>query len=246
MTPRMLPISTAIALALAGCTSPPPYQGQGEAFQLASINLVERDLSLLSPADIALTTGTSLPNPHVKGAVMARFVVKKGESGERTLRRWFKSQGVDDIAWSLSSDNQARLNERSTQAKHFEGSLKKVVDELTQAQDVPLHYIEADYQGRRVIGVYDFNDTARLTRVSGTSLKDVVGHVVTNYGFQWQAGKGNDRSWVSPKDYQFSADYYLLTPSDDIEGALTSVLEGYPVNARIVDSTNQVFVEGEY
>ncbi|MCY9828833.1 hypothetical protein [Vibrio chagasii] len=238
-------LGVVVVLGLSGCASEPAYQGQGEAFRLASINLIERDLSLISPADVALTTAS---HPVNQGEVvpLTTFAVKKGESGERTLRRWFKSQGAQEIAWSMSAEYQALLNEPSTARQHFEGSLKKVIDEFTAERGVTLHYLEAEYQGRRVVGVYDFDGQARLTRVSGSSLKQVIGHVVTNYGFEWKSGEGNDRSWVSPKDYQFSADYYLLTPRDDIEGALTSVLEGYPVNARIVDSTNQVFVEGEY
>ena len=242
---RILTLSMTAVL-LAGCATEPPYQGQGEAFRLASINLIERDLSLISPVDVALTQGRTAASSHQAAAPLSTFVVKKGESSERALRRWFKAQGVDDIAWSMSSDVQEKLNEKHDEPQSYQGSLKKAVDELAEALGVSLHYVEADHHGQRVVGVFDFDGQARLTRVSGWSLKQVIGHVVANYGFVWKSGEGNDRSWVASKDYQFSADYYLLTPKDDIEGALTSVLEGYPVNARIVDSTNQVFIEGEY
>ncbi|CDT65676.1 conserved hypothetical protein [Vibrio crassostreae] len=92
-------------------------------------------------------------------------------------------------------------------------------------------------------GVYDFDGKARLTYVSGQSLREVVKQVVLNYELRWGESLTHKRSWLASNDYQFSADYYLLTPWDDIDGALATVLDGYPVTASILDSTGQVFIE---
>ncbi|MGF1883917.1 hypothetical protein L4D73_23425, partial [Vibrio splendidus] len=59
----------------------------------------------------------------------------------------------------------------------------------------------------------------------------------------WGDALTHKRSWLASNDYQFSADYYLLTPWDDLEGALATVLDSYPVTASILDSTGQVFIE---
>ncbi|CAK2562499.1 hypothetical protein VCRA2113O229_1040001 [Vibrio crassostreae] len=125
----------------------------------------------------------------------------------------------------------------------FTGSFKKIWDDIQKQQGFKLHLVQTTYQGQPVAGVYDFDGKARLTYVSGQSLREVVKQVVLNYELRWGESLTHKRSWLASNDYQFSADYYLLTPWDDIDGALATVLDGYPVTASILDSTGQVFIE---
>lgn len=228
---------------LAGCSTP-TYTGQGEYFELENINLVERDLSRLESVQLADTrTATSSSEPKKRPiAPMATYVVFEGESSDSALRRWLKNEGYRNVAWSMSPEHQKVLD-APKEKQVFTGSFKTVWDEYQAQLGLKLHIVKTTYHDEPVAGVYDFDGKARLTYVSGDSLREVVKNVVRNYERRWDDALGHKRSWRASNDYQFSADYYLLTPWDDIEGALVTVLEGYPVTASILDSTGQVFIE---
>ncbi|GAL28992.1 hypothetical protein JCM19239_6080 [Vibrio variabilis] len=63
-----------------------------------------------------------------------------------------------------------------------------------------------------------------------------------HYGYRWVDGDEPARSYLAKRDYRFGADYYLLTPENHIDGALTTILDAYPVKAQILASTGQVFI----
>lgn len=233
---------------ITGCANQPDYQGQGEYFELTNVNLVERDLSkvmptLLTQTDIKVKPQTAPKKRPVKA--LDTYVLLEGESVEKTLRRWLRGRGYHNIAWSVTPAHEAALQEKAEKGQVFTGSFKKVWDELMKQTGVPLNLVETQYKKQKVAGVYDFQGIARLTRVSGGSLKSVIENVVKNYDMVWVDSTDNRRSWLAKDDYQFSADYYLITERDDIDTALTNILEGYPVAASIVESTGQVLIEEE-
>jgi hypothetical protein len=239
---KLLLIGGACVL-LAGCSTP-TYTGQGEYFELDNVNLVERDLSRLESVQLADTRLSASSSEPSKRAIqpMATYVVYEGEPLGSALRRWLKSEGYRNVAWSITPEHQALLD-APMEKQAFTGSFKKIWDDIQKQQGFKLHLVQTTFQGQPVAGVYDFDGKARLTYVSGQSLREVVKQVVLNYELDWSDSLTHKRSWLASNDYQFSADYYLLTPWDDIEGALATVLDGYPVTASILDSTGQVFIE---
>ncbi len=234
-----------VCAALSGCASK-EYKGQGEYFELRHVNIVERDLSPLKPtimSETKLTAKVVKPKAKPVPKPIETYLIREGESFESAIRRWLKREGYRKVAWSMNTQHQLTLSKRSSKQQRLDGSFKKVWDELSAQLGVPLKLVEANQNRQKVVGVYDFDGKARITHVGGQSLKAVTQRVVENYEYIWVDTVDQKRSWLSPNDYKFSADYYLLTAWDDVEYALSVVLEGYPVRAAILDSTGQVFIQ---
>ncbi|EDL52194.1 hypothetical protein VSAK1_26580 [Vibrio mediterranei AK1] len=233
---------------IAGCANKPDYQGQGEYFELTNVNLVERDLSKVMPTVLTQTDVKVKPKTVVKKRpvkALDTYVLLEGESYEKALRRWLRGRGYNNIAWSVTPSHESALQEKAEKGQVFTGSFKKVWDELEKLTGIPLNLVQTQQEKQKVAGVFDFQGNARLIRVSGSSLKSVIANVVKNYDMVWVDSTDNRRSWLAKDDYQFSADYYLITERDDIDTALTNILDGYPVAASIIESTGQVLIEEE-
>ncbi len=188
---------------------------------------------------------TTNVKPSVKAppAVVPQFVVRHEERYQAALTRWIRAAGYPNVAWSMKDEHLAKMDGINDKPLRFKGSLKQAVSELSRHLDVPLQV--AMDKKTKVAGVYDFAGKARITHVTGKSIKAVTKGVVENYGLRWDDGDGLSRSWLAPNDYRFGADYYLLTAQDDIETALTTVLEDFPVRASVVESTGQVIIQEE-
>lgn len=227
------------ALLASGCASQNESLGNGEYLELFSINVIERDLSSFTPTNISRTDIATIATK--KAPIPYTFTVRSGERYQVALNRWIKAMGYQNIAWSMNKANRQALDELSNTSMRFDGSFKKAVNELSDALGTPINIITDNKT--LVAGVYDFDGDARITHIKGSSLKVVVERVVKNYGLRWDSGDAFSRSWLAPNDYEFGSDYYLLTPKDDIETALTTVLEEFPVYSSIVESTGQVIIQ---
>lgn len=245
---KKLVLSGVACAVLAGCAAP-QYTGQGEYFELENVNLVERDLSLIEPLPLLDTMLPVVPEPKKriikKPNPLSSYMLREGESYESAMRRWLKREGYQSIAWSVQPEHHVQLSDKAEAKQIFYGSFKKVWAELGKQLDIPLQVVSTEYQNQKVAGVYDFEGKARITRVGGDSLRPVIQNVVEHYGFKWDDSLTHRRSWLAKHDYAFSASYYVVTPWDDIDTALRTVLDGYPVTASILDSTGQVFIEEE-
>ncbi|WP_099609480.1 hypothetical protein [Vibrio coralliilyticus] len=242
---KKLIFGVAISL-LSGCATQQQYSGQGEYFELLNVNLIERDLSVFKPTQVAMTPVIAPPKKIERKKpqkVLPTFVVREGERYQVALKRWVRKQGFSSVAWSMSTIHSQKLDTLNDKKLAFSGSLKKAVNQLSKELDIPIKVtVDKRY---KVAGLYDFEDDARITHISGHSLKIVTQRVVENYGLRWEEGTDNKRSWLVNGDYEFGADYYLLTAKDDIVTALTNVLEDFPVYSRIVESTGQVIIQEE-
>ncbi|WP_045422829.1 hypothetical protein [Vibrio jasicida] len=183
--------------------------------------------------------------PKVKTplAVVPQFEVRHEERYQAALTRWIRAAGYPNVAWSMKDAHLAKMDGINDKPLRFKGSLKQAVSELSHHLNVPLQ-VTMDKK-MKVAGVYDFAGKARITHVTGKSIKAVTKGVVENYGLRWDDGDGLSRSWLAPNDYRFGADYYLLTAQDDIVTALSTVLEEFPVRSSIVESTGQVIIQEE-
>ncbi|MGL6262137.1 hypothetical protein [Vibrio sp. WXL103] len=244
--PNKTLLAVALTTVLAGCAGTPEYTGQGEYFELYSINLVERDLSVFKPTQIVTThpaIAQPAPKPKPKAAVPT-YTVRPGERYQAAIVRWLRDdEGYFQIAWSMSHHHSSVVDQVSESALSFEGSLKKAVSLLSIHLDIPLNII-IDEQ-HKVAGVFDFDGDARITHVTGRTIRSVTERVVRNYGLRWNNTDDFSRSWLAQDDFEFGADYYLLTKKNDIETALATVLDEYPLYSSIVESTGQVIIQEE-
>ncbi|WNJ73469.1 hypothetical protein [Vibrio vulnificus] len=180
------------------------------------------------------------PKPPI---LLPEYKVRHHERYQAALTRWVRAAGYPNVAWQISETHQAKMDRVSDTPIIFKGSLKQAVSELSAHLEIPLQVVMDT--SMKVAGVYDFDGEARITHVTGTSIKAVTEKVVQNYGLRWDNSDGLSRSWLSPNDYKFGADYYLLTAKDDIATALTIVLDDFPVYSSIVESTGQVIIQEE-
>lgn len=268
---RQLPYALSALILLGGCASQ-EYTGQGEYFELYNLNVIERDLSVFKPTQMVSTAlsddtrpvsrlqepiakpvplpssqpakNTPIEEKRVKKAMpISDFTVRHGERYQAALSRWIRTEGYPNIAWQMSPSNLEKMDRISEKPLRFQGSLKQALSELSHHLGVTIQLIMDKRMS--VAGVYDFEGEALITHVSGDSIKAVTEQVVTHYGLKWDSSNGLSRSWLAPNDYKIGADYYLLTAKEDIETALTIVLEDFPVYSSIVESTGQVIIQEE-
>jgi len=183
------------------------------------------------------------PKVKTPPTIVPQFVVRHEERYQAALTRWIRAAGYPNVAWSMKDAHLAKMDNTNDKPLRFKGSLKQAVSELSHHLNVPLQ-VTMDKK-MKVAGVYDFAGKARITHVTGKSIKAVTKGVVENYGLRWDDSDGLSRSWLAPNDYRFGADYYLLTAQDDIVTALSTVLEDFPVRSSIVESTGQVIIQEE-
>ncbi|CCN39729.1 conserved exported hypothetical protein [Vibrio nigripulchritudo FTn2] len=234
--------SLLVLVGLAGCSSP-SYEGQGEYFELVNVNVVERDLSVLK-ATVTTSTAKTPGGPVLEPKrVFKSFHLKAGEAYHTALKRWVKKEGYKNVAFNFSGVNEAVISDTSKQNLTFTGSLQKAVSSLAKSLQTPIRVVTDKKSS--VAGLYDFNEQARITHVNGDDLKSVTQSVTLHYGYRFVDSSESDRSWLAKDNYQFGADYFIVTPKDDLTGALRTVLRGYPVRAQILESTSQVFILGE-
>ncbi len=173
--------------------------------------------------------------------IVPQYQVRHGERYQAALTRWVRAAGYPNVAWQMSDTHLAKMDSVSDKPVFFKGSLKQAVSELSAHLDMPVQVVMD--KRMKVAGVYDFEGEARITHVTGDSIKAVTQSVVKNYGLRWDDSAALSRSWLAPNDYKFGADYYLLTAKDDIVSALTTVLDDYPLRSSIVESTGQVIIQ---
>ena len=240
---RQLVILSLVAV-IAGCSSP-EYTGQGEYFELQNVNVIERDLSLFKPTQLISASDMKAPigGSQKSNKAMTTYVVRSGERYQAAIIRWLNQSGYQNVAWSMGDTRLLVMDSPPQNPLTYSGSLKQAVSELSAELGFPIR-VTTDEKSK-VAGVYDFDGLARITHVKGESIKDVTERIVNAYGYRWDNTGGLSRSWVATNNYQFGADYYLLTAQDDIETALTIILEDYPVRSSIVESTGQVIIQEE-
>lgn len=229
---------------LSACSSAPPYQGQGEYFELSTVHLIERDLSPLRPAELGVSTPGGLTPPRWPAAPGEAFLLPAGQSYLTILKGWLAREGADFIAWSLSDPSRAALNAVNRSPIEVRGGLKAALDRLSNESGVRVALVQSHEPNQaQVMAVVDFDGPASLMRLSGRALSQVLQAVTEHYGYVWVPGNDPKRSYLAPTDYHFGADYYLVTREGDIDTALEDVLSGYPLHASIVETTGQVFIE---
>ncbi|MUK76587.1 hypothetical protein GNP84_06660 [Aliivibrio fischeri] len=243
MNQSYLFVAGAVIIALSGCSSSTPVNSDsGTYFELTNRHVIERDLSVFR-STIVIDTKSAYVPPVVAPHDYYEASVSVGEPYNTALKRWLKTEGYNNIAWSFNATNRALLSSPSNKALSFHGSLKQALVELSEHLHMPLNLI-VDNKAK-VAGLYDFNDEVRLTHVSGDSLRVVAKRIVQHYGLLWNDSDDSARSWLVDTNYEFSADYYLITQYDDVITALETVLDGYPVYSNILESTGQVFIQEE-
>ncbi|PSU45773.1 hypothetical protein C9J12_21270 [Photobacterium frigidiphilum] len=180
-----------------------------------------------------------------KTVPLSSFAVYKQESYQSALSRWLRSTGVKEVAWVDDEKLQEALSLTAIDNFHHRGDVKSAIEALVkatpalQSANVAVHLDKY----KKIAAVHPWkNRSVTLVRVSGKNLKNALKKLVQDYGWNWNEGKGAQRSWGLDYDLPFTASYPLVTPAGNISMALDQVLEGYPVKAKRLDGTQSIFI----
>ena len=93
-----------------------------------------------------------------------------------------------------------------------------------------------------MVAIHSIPGSVDITWVHGETLKEAIKHVVTGYGWTWKEDKSASSSWVAADDYALRSAYPIVTPKDNLAQALSQVLKGFPVQAQLLQGTQDVFI----
>lgn len=160
------------------------------------------------------------------------------ESFYDAINRWLKNDGYTTVAWSIDDEASEELAKRPKSIVSFAGSVRTVLPTLSKQIGVPLYFSETS----SLAAIHQWhNRQVQIALVNGLSLSDAVKKLAIDYGWNWNESN-QSRSWLAANDYPFLTSYPIVTPQGDIARALGMVLEGFPVSAQLLDSTQTLFI----
>ena len=246
---KILFIAVSAAL-LGGCADNSQYAGYGEYFELQDRHFVERDLSAPYNVQSNQDVMRSVDPKRDQGALSRskqminnQYTIEENEAYLVAAQRWLKKAGFTNVDWEIDGETNASLGRRAPHALHLNGSLESAISQLGINIDHSLRLIVD--KNKHIAGIHQFEKGASsVLLVHGLSMKDAIKHLVEDYGYVWGDDDSKSPSYLAPDDYRFAASYPLTTRKGDIDTALEKVLNGFPINAKILRSTKQVFIEG--
>lgn len=171
------------------------------------------------------------------------FVIEQGMSPLSALRQWLQSESLKRVAWSLSEDAKAILNTPFAEQQMFAGSLKDAVSALGEKLDLPLQLSTNPANG--LVAIHTLGPRVTIHWVEGETLQSAIKQLVKEYNWQW-ADTPAFSSWMAKDDYPFLAPYAIVTPIGAIDLALNYALDGYPIQADLISSTQLVLIREKY
>lgn len=160
------------------------------------------------------------------------------ESFYDAINRWLRNDGYTTVAWSIDDDASEQLAKRPKSIVSFAGSVRTVLPTLSKQIGVPLYFSETS----SLAAIHQWhNRQVKIVLVNGLSLSDAVKKLALDYGWNWNE-TAQSPSWLAANDYPFLTSYPIVTPQGDIARALGVVLEGFPVSAQLLDSTQTLFI----
>ncbi len=190
-----------------------------------------------SPALLSQTNHTVKAAPAI---ITHSHFIYPDESYLDAINRWLQRDNIKHLAWSIDDLSADTLKQSPAGVLSFDGATTEVIPKLSRQLGVPLYLSLEPFHQRAAIHQWH-NREVQIAMVGGTSLKEAVRQLTLDYGWQWSE-RPSSQSWLAANDYGFSVSYPIVTPKGDIKRALTTVLNGYPVSARLLDSNHTLFI----
>lgn len=175
------------------------------------------------------------------------YTIAKGQRYSTVLRTWLEpliltannTKGVKyrGVTWLLSPETLSKLNEKGTDNMVFNRDLTLAIQELGEQLDMSL-VLTLD-EKRRVGALSESN--VGVYWIHGSTLKAAIENLTNDFEWQWLA-ESNLHSWLAPNDYPFASAYPLAVKDGAFEEALNTMLQGYPLQAKLLYATRTVFI----
>ncbi|MBO1272891.1 hypothetical protein J3L11_14685 [Shewanella sp. 4t3-1-2LB] len=186
----------------------------------------------------AALTAHPTDEPREPSIITHNLFIYPDESFYDALNRWLKNEGYMTVAWSVDDASRDELSKHPKSLVSFAGTVRTVLPTLAKQIGTPLYFAESG----TLAAIHQWhNRQVQITMVTGSSLRDAVKNLAADYGWNWNEGQQN-RSWLATNDYPFLTHYPIVTPQGDLARALRVVLDGYPVSAQLLDSTQTLFI----
>lgn len=155
------------------------------------------------------------------------------------MNRWFARDDIKQVAWSLDADTMKVLNSAPTGTISFAGTTQSVMRELSRQLGTPFEFTYDRI--RNIAALHQFHGRGvQIVEVKGVSIQDAIASIADEYQWHWQ-----EDNWHSPHNFKLQSHYPIVTPKGDINRALNTVLNGYPVNAKLLNSTRTLFITAQ-
>ncbi|MCL1132237.1 hypothetical protein L2748_21380, partial [Shewanella sairae] len=161
------------------------------------------------------------------------------ESYFDAMNRWFAKDKFTQVAWSLDADTMTVLNSAPTGTISFAGTTNGVMRELSRQLGTPFEFTYDRTKNMAALHQFHGRDV-QIVEVKGVSIQDAVASLANDYQWQWQ-----ESNWHSPHNFKLQSHYPIVTPKGDINRALTTVLNGYPLDAKLLNSTRTLFITAQ-
>jgi len=155
------------------------------------------------------------------------------------MNRWFARDNIKQVAWSLDADTMKVLNSAPTGTISFAGTTQSVMRELSRQLGTPFEFTVDRI--RNIAALHQFHGReVQIVEIKGVSIQDAIASIANEYQWQWEA-----ENWLSPHNFKLQSHYPIVTPKGDINRALSIVLNGYPVDAKLLNSTRTLFITAQ-
>ncbi|ARR51788.1 hypothetical protein ETN89_19595 (plasmid) [Photobacterium damselae subsp. damselae] len=158
------------------------------------------------------------------------------------INRWVRESGFENIAIRLPPKSMDKLEKKPAHVKNYRGTFRVAIRTLSRELEIPL-YLHTRIDTKQA-AIVPWEMPTQITMVKGTSLKDALKNLATDYGWRFIEGK-QGQSYLARNDFSFPAAYPITTPRGDFSMALEQVLAPYPVRAELLDSTHTLFILDE-
>ena len=220
-------------------------EDNGEYVPVISTHLITKQTPYKEEAS---ASNSSVPQSQtdntIKGTTSAIIThshfIYPDESYLDAIIRWLKRDNITHLAWSIDELSTDTLKQSPAGVLSFDGATTEVIPKLSRQLGVPLYLSLERFHQRAAIHQWH-NREVQIAMIGGTSLKEAVRQLTLDYGWQWSEHPFS-QSWLASNDYGFSVSYPIVTPKGDIKRALSAVLSGYPVSARLLDSNHTLFI----
>ena len=203
---------------------------------------IEVDENTLTTSDVA-SAQTQSPKFSLKpNKVKHTHFIYSDESYIDALNRWLKRANYNNVAWSLNDEAKEVLQGSPDGTLSFAHSVKQIIPMLAKQLETPLYFSERG--GLAAIHQWQ-NREVKISLANGVSIKEATENLVHSYGWNWGDDLSHGRSWLATNNYEFGTPYPIVTPKDDLAGALNVLLQDYPVSAKLLNSTQKVFIVEE-
>jgi hypothetical protein len=174
------------------------------------------------------------------------YTMTKGQNYYDVLTTWLtplvtsthntEKQQYHGITWQLPAATIKKLKNRQAEKDMtLNKKLAIAVSEMGTSIDTDLTLTLSNQHKIAVIAEHKMT----VVWVHGDTLKNAVENLAIQFNWHWL---DNGKSWLAAHDFPFSSNYPIAVKAGDFNTALNSVIDGYPLQAKLLNGTRTIYI----